>query len=77
MSKSRSGDKSSRSGIKLTSEHKEKLLQANLGKICSNETRDKMSQSRKGKLWYNTGIKEIKSLVVPEGFLKGRLIKSS
>ena len=36
---------------------------------------EKMKQSKKGKLWYNNGIKEIMSKPedVPEGFEKGRL----
>lgn len=48
------------------------------GKPKNIEMIKKMSNSKKGQLWYNNGNKEImcKPENVPEGFVKGRLKKN-
>ena len=45
------------------------------GKHLSEETRKKMSESRKCKYWYNNGVKSIRAIECPEGFVKGRIKK--
>lgn len=47
----------SRSGTKLTEDHKEKIRQGNLGKKVSEETRKKLSKSSK-RLWANPNFVE-------------------
>lgn len=47
----------SRSGTKLTEDHKEKIRQGNLGKKVSEETRKKLSKSSK-RLWSNPNFVE-------------------
>ena len=44
-------------GVPCTEEQKENLRQKNLGKKLSDETKKKMSESRKGMIWINNGIK--------------------
>lgn len=39
----------------------------------SEETKKKMSESRKGTHWYNNGKINIRSKECPEGFVPGRL----
>ena len=44
-----------------------------LGYKATNETRQKMSQSRSGKLWFNNGKINVRTYVCPSGFINGRL----
>lgn len=59
----------------------EKIMQANLGKSLSEETKQKISNSLKGKssgCIYNNGENEKRIKVgedIPDGYIKGRLIK--
>ena len=52
-----SGGKNGRKGIKLTEEHKQKLLKANLGKSRKESTKSLISKVNKD-LWKNTDYKE-------------------
>ena len=40
---------------------------------CSSNVRKKMSESAKGKHWYNNGIISVHVKECPEGFVPGRL----
>jgi group I intron endonuclease len=62
-------------GKSLPTEHKQKISKSHFGIIPSNETRLKMSKNRKGRNWYNNGIKNIQSKTHPgEGWVRGRII---
>jgi group I intron endonuclease len=62
-------------GKNLHVEHKQKISISHLGVTHSKETRLKMSNDRKGKNWYNNGIKNTQSKTHPgEGWIRGRII---
>lgn len=42
--------------LPMTDEHKRKIAEANTGKCCSQETRDKISKSEKGRIPWNKGL---------------------
>lgn len=44
------------------------------GKHHSEESCKKMSEAKKGKHWYNNGVKSIRAKTCPEGFVKGRIV---
>lgn len=73
----------SRKGRKLSDEWKRKIGEAGKGKHfgpMSEEQKKKLSEiaklseARKGRHWYNNGIKNTLSKTCPEGFVPGKLI---
>ena len=72
----------SKNGKHLSEETRKKMSESHIGKPSgmkgkhlSEETRKKMSESRKCKYWYNNGVKSIRAIECPEGFVKGRIKK--
>lgn len=60
-------------GKKLPEEHKNKISKSHIGIKPSLETRLQMSVNRKGKNWYNNGVKNTTSKIHPgEGWIKGK-----
>lgn len=57
----------------MSEEAKIKLAESHRGKKASLEAKQNMSKSRKGKYWYNNGIKSTLAYKCPEGFTPGRL----
>lgn len=60
-------------GIACYDETKNKISKSLKNKPLSNERKEQMSISRKGKHWYNNGIKEAFCFECPDGYKKGRL----
>ena len=51
------------------------MIDHNKGKAVSEETRRKMSEAKEGKLFWNDGVKTIKSKTHPgDGWVRGKLI---
>ena len=44
------------------------------GKHHSEEAKKKMSESKKGKHWYNNGVASVQTETCPEGFVPGRIV---
>ena len=59
----------------FSEDHKKKLSYSNKGKHRSNETRNRLSESHKGRRWFNNGEISIMCFECPEGFVPGRLKK--
>jgi hypothetical protein len=57
----------------ITEETREKLRISHLGYKISNETKKKLSESSKGRKWYNNGIVNKFERYCPEGFVPGKL----
>lgn len=57
------------------SEEAKLKMGVNKGKQFSEETKLKMSEAKKGKLWFNNGIKCVRAFECPEGFVPGRIKK--
>lgn len=61
-------------GKTLPKEHKLKISKSHIGIKHSKETREYMSRNRKGRNWYNNGIKNTQSHTHPgEGWIRGRV----
>ena len=61
-------------GKKLPESHKQKISNSHLGITPSKETRSKMSITRKGRNWYNNGVKNTQSKTHPgDGWVRGRI----
>lgn len=62
-----------RLGAKTSEETKQKLREANLGKKQSNETKLKRKEAISKLKWWNNGIKNVRAIECPEGFIAGRV----
>lgn len=70
-------------GRKFTNEHRLNLSKAAKGKIITEESKKKISETRKrlhiitrgstGMHWFNNGVEDVMSFDCPEGFVPGRL----
>lgn len=60
-------------GMSWSSNTKIKISKSLKGKTLSDERKEQMSVSRKGKHWYNNGIKEVFCFECPNGYKRGRL----
>lgn len=59
---------------KLSEQHKIRIRNSHIGLKPSLETRKLMSRNRKGRNWYNNGIKNTQSHIHPgEGWIRGRI----
>ena len=62
----------SHKGVKKSDETKRKMSEAKMGHLVSEETKRKMSEGRMGMLWWNNGVKAIRSKEWPgEGWVRG------
>ena len=52
----------------------QKMSEANKGKKCSEETKNKMSDAHKGRRWFNNGKINKLCYECPDGFTPGRLL---
>lgn len=64
-----------RTGKIFTEETKQKISKSKKGKIASLQAKQKMSAAKKGSLWYNNGIQNKRTKVIPEGseWVRGRI----
>lgn len=63
-----------RKGRKSTEEHKKNISAALKGRTINEEMRKKISATLKGKLYWNNGIKNIRSENCPgQGWMRGRV----
>jgi hypothetical protein len=65
----------SRKGYRHTEDTKRKIRKGNTGKIRSQETKERISESTKGFKWYNNGVESAQARShLGEGWVEGRLI---
>ena len=65
-------------GKTLPESHKTKISKSHIGIKPSEKTRKLMSENRKGRKWYNNGIKNTQSKTNPgEGWVSGRVNRKS
>jgi len=51
------------------------VAKSNRTRVVSQETKQKMSEKRKGKKWFTDGTKNVRRLECPEGFYPGKTCK--
>lgn len=75
MSIAKTGEKNAMYGKKHSAETKEKMSKAQLGHFVSDESKEKMSSIKKGRHWFNNGIRSVLTYKCPPGFKHGRIVK--
>lgn len=73
MSEAHKGKTAWNKGVATTEETKQKLREANIGKKQSDATKLKRSEKMSKLIWYNNGIRNIRAIECPEGFVPGRI----
>ena len=73
MSIAKTGEKNAMYGKKHSAETKEKMSVTQLGHFVSDETKEKQSSIKKGRHWFNNGIRSVLTYECPPGFTHGRL----
>lgn len=82
LSEAKKGERHPNYGNRLSEETRRKMSKAHKGKIFSEGTRRKLSEIKKGntsclgRKWFNNGIKNVRAVECPEGFVAGRIVKN-
>lgn len=73
MSIAKTGEKNAMYGKKHSAETKEKMSVTQLCHFVSDETKEKQSKVKKGRHWFNNGIRSVLTYECPPGFTRGRI----